>query len=70
MLNDELRVNSGLTYGRSNFNTLAEHLPFQHSPLKLPKHDCDKALEVLDNLHKAATKVAYVSEKLRSRSVP
>ncbi len=56
MLNDELRVNSGLTYGaRSNFNTLKNGGTFAISTFtanKTTEAAIDKALEVLANLHK------------------
>jgi zinc protease len=56
MLNDELRVNSGLTYGaRSNFSALKNGGTFNISTFtanKTTEAAIDKALEVLDNLHK------------------
>ncbi|MDP5120350.1 MAG: insulinase family protein, partial [Spirosomaceae bacterium] len=56
MLNDELRVNSGLTYGaRSNFSALKNGGTFAISTFtanKTTEAAIDKALEVLDNLHK------------------
>jgi predicted Zn-dependent peptidase len=56
MLNDELRVNSGLTYGaRSNFSALKNGGTFNISTFtanKTTEATIDKALEVLANLHK------------------
>jgi zinc protease len=56
MLNDELRVNSGLTYGaNSRFNALKNAGTFVISTFtaqKTTEAAIDKALEVLDNLHK------------------
>ncbi|GAA4315360.1 pitrilysin family protein [Mucilaginibacter gynuensis] len=56
MLNDELRVNSGLTYGaRSSFNSLKNSGTFNISTftaLKTTEATVDKALEVLAKLHK------------------
>jgi len=55
MLNDELRVNSGLTYGaRSRFSTLKNGGSFYISTFtasKTTEAAIDKALEVLNNLH-------------------
>lgn len=55
-LNDELRVNSGLTYGaRSTFTPLKNSGTFAISTFtatKTTKATIDKALEVLDSLHK------------------
>lgn len=55
-LNDELRVNSGLTYGaRSAFTPLLNSGTFAISTFtatKTTKATIDKALEVLDSLHK------------------
>lgn len=54
-LNDELRVNTGLTYGaRSNFNRLKNGGTFQISTFTATKNTeaaMDKALEVLKKLH-------------------
>jgi predicted Zn-dependent peptidase len=55
MLNDELRVNSGLTYGASSrFNALKMevHLQSARSQPKTTEPAIDKALEVLNKLHK------------------
>jgi zinc protease len=56
MLNDELRVNSGLTYGASSrFGALKNAGTFVISTFtaqKTTEAAIDKALEVLDNLHK------------------
>jgi predicted Zn-dependent peptidase len=56
MLNDELRVNSGLTYGASSrFNTLKNGGSFAISTFtaeKTTEPAIDKALEVLNKLHK------------------
>jgi predicted Zn-dependent peptidase len=56
MLNDELRVNSGLTYGAgSRFNALKNGGTFYISTFtanKTTEAAIDKALEVLANLHK------------------
>ena len=55
-LNDELRVNSGLTYGaNSRFNPLKSSGTFTISTFtatKTTQATIDKALEVLDSLHK------------------
>lgn len=55
MLNDELRVNTGLTYGaRSNFNALKNGGSFVISTFtasKTTEPAIDKALEVLSKLH-------------------
>lgn len=55
-LNDELRVNSGLTYGaRSSFNPLKNSGTFSISTFtanKTTEPTIDKALQVLDSLHK------------------
>lgn len=55
-LNDELRVNSGLTYGaRSTFSPLKNSGTFSISTFtatKTTQATVDKALEVLDSLHK------------------
>ncbi|MBE9586832.1 insulinase family protein [Mucilaginibacter sp. JRF] len=55
MLNDELRVNSGLTYGaRSSFNPLKNSGTFYISTFtatKTTEAAIDKALEVLNRLH-------------------
>jgi predicted Zn-dependent peptidase len=55
MLNDELRVNSGLTYGAgSRFNNLKNGGSFYISTFtasKTTEPAIDKALEVLNNLH-------------------
>jgi predicted Zn-dependent peptidase len=54
MLNDELRVNSGLTYGaNSRFNALKTGGSFAISTFTAVKTEAaiDKALEVLDKLH-------------------
>lgn len=55
MLNDELRVNSGLTYGaRSRFNTLKNGGSFfisTFTALKNTEAAIDKTLEVLNKLH-------------------
>ncbi len=54
-LNDELRVNTGLTYGaRSNFNRLKNAGTFQISTFTATKNTeaaIDKAMEVLNKLH-------------------
>jgi len=56
MLNDELRVNTGLTYGAgSRFNELKNGGTFSISTFtanKTTEAAIDKALEVLNNLHK------------------
>jgi zinc protease len=56
MLNDELRVNSGLTYGASSrFSALKNAGTFVISTFtaqKTTEAAIDKALEVVDNLHK------------------
>jgi predicted Zn-dependent peptidase len=56
MLNDELRVNSGLTYGASSrFNALKNGGSFAISTFtaeKTTEPAIDKALEVLNKLHK------------------
>jgi len=56
MLNDELRVNTGLTYGaRSSFSALKNGGSFVISTFtagKTTEPAIDKALEVLDKLHK------------------
>lgn len=56
MLNDELRVNTGLTYGaRSSFSALKNGGSFLISTFtagKTTEPAIDKALEVLDKLHK------------------
>ena len=56
MLNDELRVNSGLTYGASSrFSALKNAGTFVISTFtaqKTTEAAIDKAIEVLDNLHK------------------
>lgn len=56
MLNDELRVNSGLTYGASSrFSTLKNGGSFYISTftaLETTEQAIDKALEVLNTLHK------------------
>jgi zinc protease len=56
MLNDELRVNSGLTYGASSrFSALKNAGTFVISTFtaqKTTEAAIDKAVEVLDNLHK------------------
>ena len=56
MLNDELRVNSGLTYGaNSRFSPLKNAGSFYISTFtatKTTEATIDKALEVLNNLHK------------------
>lgn len=56
MLNDELRVNSGLTYGAgSRFNALKNGGSFiisTFTALKTTEPAIDKTLEVLNNLHK------------------
>lgn len=55
MLNDELRVNTGLTYGaRSSFNTLKNDGTFVISTftnIKTTEAALDKAVEVLNRLH-------------------
>jgi len=68
MLNDELRVNTGLTYGAgSRFNELKNGGTFSISTFtanKTTEAAIDKALEVLNNLHKKGIdEAALVSAK-------
>jgi ribosome-associated translation inhibitor RaiA len=54
MLNDELRVNSGLTYGQAVDLMPLKNGGHLQSALSQPKNyrAIDKALEVLNKLHK------------------
>jgi predicted Zn-dependent peptidase len=74
MLNDELRVNSGLTYGaNSRFNALKTGGSFAISTFTAVKTEAaiDKALEVLDKLHqKGLDEKSLTSAKLRKGQFP